>query len=874
MELLERTAYLEEMQECLQHATGGEGCLLLLGGEAGVGKTVLVERFCHLSRRVARVLVGACDALSTPRPLGPLLDVASELGPDVERLLHERASPHRLFRDVLDALAASSRPTLLVIEDAHWADEATLDALRFLARRIQPLHCMIIVTFRDDEVGTRHPLRVVMGDIATGSVVRRMTLPVLSEEAVARVAQGSVLNPRELYRLTGGNPFYVTEALATRKTGVPRSVQDAVLARASRLSDAARSVLDAAAIAGSTISGSLLERIIDVPLGSIDECVESGMLRTHQQRLTFRHEIARQAIADAILPSQRAEIHGRVLNALRSGPGTSQELAELAHHAEAAGDRESVIAYAPAAAEQAAARRAHRQAVEQYARALRWADTLPPKRHAELLEAFAYECYVTDQLGSGIEALQRAREIWRQEGEKRQEGVSLKWLSRLYWVAGRNVEAEQTAIEAIDILERLSPGRDLAMAYSNEAQLRMLARDSEQAISWGEKATALATQFDDAEILIHALNNVGTAELLTGNERGHDRLERSLNLSLAEEFEDHAARAYANLGSGYGEIYQFNRATQYLQEGIVYCLERDLDYLRTYMTSWLALVHCYQGRWDDAAEMATSVLQQPEVSTVSRIMALSALGRTRARRGDGELFPVLEEALELALPTGDLQRIGPVRAARAEAAWLRGDKQSVIRESRIGLEMAIESRHPWFIGEFAMWRWRAGDLNTVPGEAADPFARHIRGDWQGAAEAWTILGCPYEAAQARSSSNQTIVVRQALSEFLLLGAQPAAAMTTRRLRMMGVQDIPRGPRSVTRAHPAMLTSREIDVLNHMATGQTNAEIAAHLYLSIKTVEHHASSIYQKLGVTSRREAIRSARQRCLTSQDEGITAPK
>lgn len=873
MVLLERTPYLEEMQVCLQHAMGGEGCLLLLGGEAGVGKTVLVERFCHLSRRVARVLFGACDPLSTPRPLGPFLDVVSKLGPGVERLLAQGAPPHQLFRGVLDGLANSSQPTVLVIEDAHWADEATLDALRFLARRIQPVRCMIIVTYRDDEVGSKHPLRVLMGDIATGGAVRRMGLPLLTEQGVARIATGSPVDPAELYRLTGGNPFYVTEVLAVREPGVPRSVRDAVLARASRLSDAARLVLDTAAIAGSTIPVTLLEQVVMVRPGSVDECVESGMLRMHHRSLTFRHELGREAIADAVLPTQRAATHGRVLNALRSDPAMAGEWAQLAHHAEAAGDREAVTTYASAAAEQASARRAHRQSVAQYARALRYADSLPLERHAELLEAFAYECYLTDQFAPGIDALQKAREIWQREGKRAQEGASLRWLSRLYWIAGKNVEAKQAATDAIQILEELEPGRGLAMAYSNQAQLRMLARDMDGAVIWGEKAIALAGRFGDLETLIHALNNVGTAELLSGNERGHGFLERSLHLALAEELEDHAARAYTNLGSGYGEIYQFDRAMSYLQEGITYCLERDLDTLRTYMTSWLALVYCYQGCWDDSVELATSVLHQPGVSTVSRIVALSTLGRTHARRGDQEVHPVLEEALALAMPTGDLQRIGPVRAARAEAAWLAGDLQGVIAESRIGLELAVECQHSWLIGEFALWRCLAGDLDMVPDNAAEPFKRQMYGDWQGAAEAWLRLGCPYEAARARASSSSLAVVRQALSEFLQLNGRPAAAMTTRQLREMGVRNIPRGPRPATRANPAGLTTREADVLTYMAAGQTNADIAAHLYLSIKTVEHHASSIYQKLGVASRREAIRTAADLSLIPQDRGLATP-
>ncbi len=862
MDLLERTPYLEEMQEHLYRAGNGEGCLLLVGGEAGAGKTVLVERFCQLSRRVARVLIGACDPLSTPRPLGPLVDIVPDLGPDIERHL-EGASQHQLFRGVLDALQASPRPTLLVIEDAHWADDATLDLVRFLARRIQPLRCMMVVTYRDDEVGSRHPLQVVMGDIASRGIVRRMALRPLSQQAVSRLAEDTPLDPAELYRRTGGNPFYVTEALAAREPGVPRSVRDAVLARAARLSAPARDVLDAAAVVGSTIPVPLLEQIIDASPAFLEECVEVGMLRARGQVLTFRHELAREAVTDALLPSRRAALHRHVLDVLRSNLTTSSDFTQLAHHAEAAGDSEAVVAYAPVAAEQAAVRRAHRQAAAQYARALRCAHTLPPTRHAELLMAFAYECYLTDQVDQGIDALRKARGIWCQEGEKVQEGASLRWLSRLYWVAGKNAEAETAAAAAIEMLEQSPPGRELAMAYSNRAQLRMLARDSEQAVNWGKRAIAIAEQIGDVETLAHALNNVGTAQLLCGEDQGREHVERSLTLALAGGLEDHAARAYTNLGSGFGAIYQFDRAVRYLGDGITYCQERELDNLGTYMSAWLALVYFYQGRWSDSVELAEMVLRQPQVSAVSRIMGLVVLGRIRTRRGDPEVQPVLDQALELALPTGDVQRIGPVRAARAEAAWFAGDRERVVSESRAGLVLALEYQQPWLIGEFALWCWLAGDLESSPDGAAEPFARQMRGDWRGAAEVWTRLGCPYEAARALASSNDASVVRRALMDFLALDARPAATMTRRQLREMGVRDIPRGPRPATRAHPARLTGREVEVLIHMAAGDTNADIASKLYLSRKTIEQHASSIFQKLGVTSRREAVHTARQQAL-----------
>ncbi|HEV2108123.1 MAG TPA: AAA family ATPase [Thermomicrobiales bacterium] len=863
MELLEREAQLAEMCALLDEATAGQGRVLFIGGEAGVGKSALIQWFCDLTRARVRVLVGACDALSTPRPHGPLLDVAQSLPTEVGRLLESDGSRHQLFSAVLDALAAEPRGTLFIVEDAHWADEGTLDLIRYVSRRIQPFPVLLVVTYRDDEIGPRHPLRVVIGDLASNRVICRMVLPALTEEAVAVLAAGSTMDAAALYRQTGGNPFYVTEALAAREPGVPSSVRDAVLARASRLSVNAREVLDAAAIVGGVVHSDLLEKVRGACHEYIEECINSGMLVGHRHGVSFRHELAREAVVDALLPSIRVVWHQRVLTALRGSSGETTDLAVRAHHAEGAGDGRAVLRYAIPAAKEASARGAHREAAAQYERAIRFADHLPPDRHATLLDAYAYECYVTDRFDHGINALLGAVEIWRGEASPIREGASLRWLSRLYWVAGRNAEAEQSAAAAIEILQGPDPSPELAMAYSNRSQLSMLSRDGKQALYWGHKAIALAERTGHDEALIHALNNVGTVELSDNNDAGLERLQQSLSLALAAGFVDHVGRAYGNLGSGCGEIFQFNDAVRYLQEGISYCAERDFDYMRSYMEAWLSLVYCYQGRWHDSANLAHSLLRQPALAPVSRIMALVALGRVRARRGDPEVIAVLDEALKIALRTGDIQRIGPARAAMAEAAWLSGDRQRVIGESRAGLEQAFERDMPWFIGEFGYWRWVAGDLDGVVEGAAEPYALEMQGDSEAAASTWTELGCPYEAARALSFSDQEASVREALKTFQELGARPAAALTRRRLRAMGARGIPRGPRATTQTHPALLTAREAEVLVLIAAGETNAEIAAQLFLSPKTVEHHVSAILQKLGVTTRRAAIRAAYHRSL-----------
>lgn len=395
MKLLERDSFLAELDQRLHQAATEQGSLLFLGGEAGVGKTTLVQHFRQRLGHSAHVFVGVCDPLSTPRPLGPLVDIADLLPGDVARLLAADASRDQVFRAFLAALNAGTGPLLVVFEDVHWADEATLDLLRFLGRRIGPTRAFLLATYREDEVGPTHPLRVALGDLATVAAVRRLTLPALSERAVHTLAEGSNLDPAELYRQTAGNPFFVTEVLAGGASGIPATVRDAVLARAARLSAAGRSALEAAAVIGLRAESWLLTAVADADAEAVEECVTLGVLQPDAEAFLFRHELARQAILTTLSPQRAGVLHTRALVALIAAGSGSAEPGRLAYHAEIAGDRRMVLEYASQAARRAVALRAHREAAAQFARALHCAADLPPADHAALQEAYSYECYLT-----------------------------------------------------------------------------------------------------------------------------------------------------------------------------------------------------------------------------------------------------------------------------------------------------------------------------------------------------------------------------------------------------------------------------------------------------------------------------------------------
>lgn len=856
MDLLERAEFFEQLQDTLAEVTNGRGRVALVTGDAGIGKTSLVEQFAQKQKNECRVLWGGCDALFTPRPLGPLYDIAQQLRSNLLNLLKDEAPRAAIFSAALDELQ-NHTATLLVIEDVHWADEATLDLLKFLGRRISKLNSLLIITYRDDEVRSEHPLRLVLGDLPRTSV-RRIRLPPLSQAAVDNLAARAGKRIDDLYTVTAGNPFFVTEALASHEPGVPASVSDAMLSRLARLSPAARGVVELVSVVPAKAELWLLNASINPSPEALEECVSAGILRLDNDAIGFRHELARRAVEDSLPTPRLHSLHAQVLKALLSRNAADQ-LARVVHHAEKSGDAAAVLQYAPVAAREASALHAHRESASHYQTALQYAGVLSSEQRADLLERRSYECYVTGQISDAWEAREQALKIRHQQGDKIRQGDNLRWMSRFAWYLGHKNEAETCAHEAIDVLEALPVSPELAWAYSNRAQLYMLAGQTNEAVSWGTRAIELAHRFAATEILVHALNNVGMAQLLAHDEQGRAKLDESLRLSLAHNLEEHASRAFTNVSAITVRNRDYKLALRYLDEGITYATEHDLESCKRYMTALRALVHFETGLWTMATDDAASVLEDSRGYSVTRIPVLTILGHVRVRRGDPDASRALTEAHELAMQTKEIQRLAPIAAARIEMAWFAGNSEEVIAEARSILDMAKEHDDTWLRGEFALWLWRAGVMPSLEYEIAEPYALQIAGKWRAAADAWKEIGCPYEEATALADGDESAQL-EALAIFEKLGATPAAERLRLKLRSTGVRGIPRGPRASTQENPAGLTTRQMEVLSLMSDGCTNAEIAERLFISSKTVDHHVSAILAKLDTHTRSEAVSVALQ--------------
>ncbi|MDT7581794.1 MAG: hypothetical protein QOK35_3058, partial [Pseudonocardiales bacterium] len=749
---------------------------------------------------------------------------------------------------------AAWRPTVLIVEDLHWADDATLDVLAHVARRLADLPALLVLTYRD-EVPPTHPLRRVLGAL-TAVPVHRLALRPLSPAAVDGLAAGSGRDPVTLHTLTGGNPFYVTEALAAPGMAVPATVADAVLARVGRLDPACRAAVEQLSVVPTAVEFGLARQLLGDRFDVLAPAEEQGVLQVRADGLAFRHELARRAVELGMPVLHRRTLHARVVEAL--GAAEPQDLPRLVHHAVQAGDVDAVLAYAPVAGRQAAAAGSHRQALALLEVALRHAGRLPEGERAYLHDDHAWELHNAHRHEEAVAESERAVVLFTAVGEPRALGAAQVRLSRHRYMTGDTDGAEEAAAAALRTVTPLRSPDALASAAANRGALLALgghpaARDAMR------EAHALAERAGRFDLVALCLNYESIAETDVDVDRRIDLLRASVELAARHGDDEAVARGYTNLAEMLYRYTRFPELAEVLAEGLAFTDEHTLPSHAYNLEVHRLLLALRLGDWTTAEAGLEALVDQADDPGMLAGHSRPPYGRLLARRGVPGAGQLLALAWERAVRQRSLLCLAYAGTALVEYAWLadRPDLAETVLEGWAP-HAARPSAEPVH-AELLRYAARAGAAVTAFPGCPEPWAAGLRGDWRAAARGWERLGDPYEQALELAASGEPEPTLAALRTLDDLGADAAVRQVRRRLRELGVTRIPRRPTAGTRAHPAGLTRRQADVLTLLADGLTNAEIADRLVLSVRTVDTHVGAILDRLGVRTRREAAAVAR---------------
>lgn len=851
---MERDRELELMAELLAGVESSGGKVVLLRGEAGIGKSSLVREFVERHADEAYVLVGYCDDLFIPQPLSPFWDMA-RVEPSLRGPIEDGSRP-RLLEEAMDLLSRSLRPTIMVIEDTQWADEATLDAVKYLGRRIARTKGLLVLTYRDGVVDYDHPLRGVIGELAPASVVR-VPLSGLSLSTVSSITVDSDLDPEEVLAATRGNPFLVTEMVAADGEKVLSSIQDSVMARVGKLSPEVRAMLKTlSALPEPILKVDALE-ITGVAEDRLAECERRGLLDLDGELVAFRHELIRRAVEAALTTSEREAAYRTVLEDLPEDTHPSL----LIHCAVEVNDIDRLVDLAPRSARYAAAMGGHRQAVEDFRELALHLDRFEPDERASLLDEWAQEELLVDNISEAIRLNGLALELYREADDRRAQSRSLAQAAHFYENLGQRDLAEHLALQAIDVLGSDPDGSDLARALEANAYLQMMAGNVAGTSELVERTLEVAGPDIEERIIIRSLNHRGIIANIANYPDGRVSLDEARERSEAAGQWYEEARALLNHAWAAAEFRDLPIASDYAQRAIASSARHELASLESYSTGIYARVLDLEGRWTEAEDLTRDLL---DGAAITQMVALPILGALEARKGRTTAGATLRQAWQMSSVADEFQRLAPAAAAVAEYAWISGNADVPATAIRDVMEAGLQLGFRWSTGSLAFWLWKLGELSDAPKGIAEPYRLMIEGEPLTAAEMWSAIGCPYERAIALAHGDQTDQL-EALEVLETLGATAVAAKLRKALRDQGVS-VPRGKGQKTREHAAGLTARQAEILQLLDEGLSNTEIADRLFVSPRTVENHVSAVLAKLHSSTREEAVSRARR-------EGLIAP-
>lgn len=866
MTLTEREQEMALLEAHADRARTGRGTVAMVCGESGAGKTSFIEAFLAGWVTDERVLWGSCDPLSTPRPLGPLHDVAESFTTAARDALRHAEQPHDIFVAVYEELRA--QPTVLVLDDLHWADQATIELLRFVLRRVARTRSLVLATVRDEEVGPTSPARMLLGDVARSADGATVALPPLSRTGVTELVGDRPVDAAWLHRVTGGNAFYVCEMLDHDGDSLPPTVRDAILARTAELDVPAWDLLNLLTCAPGAIPDHLLAGL-GVTLPALRSLDQANLIRRSQRGVAFRHDLCRLAVGSVIPPGAEANLHRRLLDA--HDGASDDDPAVITHHALGAGDRVRAQTAAVAAGRAAVRSGAHTQAAEFFATALECGGTsLEPLEEAELLEAMAGEYYLVDQLGKAIAAARRAMQLRNALGEPSAVSADHHALAVYEWYNANRSAADGHAAQAVAVLDQLADEPSgasgtalvqLGHAHAMQTFLALQSSEVDRAATHLAHARDIACRAADATLTARVGLVGGLYDVLSGRDSGRQAILDILAAGPANIDEVYSS-GYSNLTYLDVEQRRLDVAGRLLDASIPLMAEHDLPVCRVWQVGSRARLALLRGEWERAATDAESVLDNPS-APLARTWPLLIRALVSLRR-DGVGTAAIDEAWVLAHRYGEPLRTLPAAAAVVEAAWLTGSHNERLDECRALLHTVPAIGLDWARGELAVWLRRLGSSPNIEvaevADVAEPYRLLLDGECAAAAATFDALGVPYDAALARIDSGDPDAIRNGLDALDRLGAVAVAAKVRRDLRSKGVNRVPARRRTATLANPHGLTPRQVEVLQLLDGGLTNNELADRLFLSVKTVDHHVSAILSKLQVTKRRDAVARARE--------------
>jgi DNA-binding CsgD family transcriptional regulator len=862
MDLIEREGHLHSLNVIFKEVLHGSGHCVLVCGESGIGKTALLSAFRKEVEKRCNYYEGVCDSLYTPRPLAPIYDVAWQIGYGLEHSPADMDDRAKLFSNFLNEVAKQPKVCVIVFEDIHWADEATLDFIKFMGRRIAQLKCMFILTYRDNEVHTDHPLVSVFGQLSPLNY-SRIELPPLSLEAVTGLAEEKGFDGRELHRVSGGNPFYVCEILADYSEGVPVNVRDGILSVYNRSTEKSREIWDLLCVVPGKFKVKYLKEFKPDYLAAIDNCLRGQILIIRDDEIFFKHELFRRAIEHGLSPIKRMILNKAILDLFLRCFEENQEIEKIVHHAKNANDYDAVVKYAPIAAKQAASVGAHAQAEKLLLTAIEFyqgdsTDTLIP-----LYQAYAYECYLTNNTKTAIVYATKLLKLLRRADDLELRSECLMLLSHLWWLEGDRKMSLQLAGEAIRILPEDSRGSTQIKAMNNIAELKMWCGEESESLDWAQRAMAVAAIANDNEGRCQAFNIMGSM-LMRSEEtfiKGQELINESLAISLALKLDEHAARAYSNIVKYAVAMRKFDGLEQIIEEGLRYTEERSLEFWRLSILSNKARFSLVKNEWDDTLMIAETLTDNKyHGSYKAAAETLSAMSRLRT--GKEIAFAPFIRAKEYAIDKCEWIVFFDAIIGLLEVEWLTDSKIINEEDLRLALSVLAERASTLQACEFLFWLANTG--RNIP---ENPFKNEMFKvntviEARRSAAKWLEIGDRYLQAHALFHGSEEDK-RNAVSILLEIGAEAPAEKMKQEMRTMGIKGIPRGLRSSTRSNSALLTRREMDILQLLQKGLQNKEIAGRLFLSPKTVDHHISSILFKLDVNSRAKAVSEAARRNL-----------